>query len=172
VRTRSGTNMQRLCSAERRVIASGSVLYQSSITNGVSMPDVGKSADAAGRSQGWSPMPLTLPRVNCLHKLWGSQSWLQPAFSRRSRGTNTRRRPDKPPKRRLRARLPAPRPANRFAGTKFGPLRPPKRGIGKRLDRSRGRSTGQSQEFGPLCNLRLDRLTTPQFVQNCRPEAK
>jgi hypothetical protein len=71
------------------------------------------------RVTGYSTMPLTLQRVNCLHKLWGSQSWLQSAFSRRSRGTNTPRRPEKPPKRRLRARLPA-----------------------------------------------------PQFVQNCRPEAK
>jgi hypothetical protein len=53
-------------------------------------------------------MSLTLPRANRLHKLWGSQSWLQPAFSRLFRDTNARRRPEKPPERRLRARLPAP----------------------------------------------------------------
>ena len=71
----------------------------------------------------FSPMSLTLPRANRLHKLWGSQSWLQPAFSRLFRDTNTRRRPEKPTKRR------------------------PQR--------------------GPRA-----RLPAPQFVQNCRPEAK
>jgi hypothetical protein len=30
-------------------------------------------------------MPLSLEAMAILHKLWGSQSWLQPAFSRLSR---------------------------------------------------------------------------------------
>jgi cytosine/adenosine deaminase-related metal-dependent hydrolase len=38
--------------------------------------------------------------------MWGSQSWLQPAFSR----PLTRAWPDEPPERRLQARLPAPQP--------------------------------------------------------------
>src|ERR1035438_8492775 len=41
-------------------------------------------------------------------RLWGSQSWLPLAFSRRLRGSKTRACPKKPPERRLQARLPAP----------------------------------------------------------------
>ena len=54
-------------------------------------------------------MPLTLALETNLHKLWGSQSWLQPAFSRPLPGTKTPHGAKKPPKRRLRAGLPAPR---------------------------------------------------------------
>src|ERR1035441_6664977 len=41
--------------------------------------------------------------------LWGSQSWLQPAFSRPSAGHEGSLMAQEPPERRLRARLPAPR---------------------------------------------------------------
>jgi hypothetical protein len=40
--------------------------------------------------------------------LWGSQSWLQPAFSRPSAGHEGSLMAQEPPERRLRARLPAP----------------------------------------------------------------
>src|SRR5271157_455592 len=47
--------------------------------------------------------------------LWGSQSWLQPAFSRPSAGHEGSLMAQKPPERRLRARLPAPRLFSRKA---------------------------------------------------------
>src|ERR1035438_10464571 len=47
--------------------------------------------------------------------LWGSQSWLQPAFSRPSAGREGSRMAQEPPERRLRARLPAPRLLSRKA---------------------------------------------------------
>ena len=62
----------------------------------------------------------------CLRKLWGSQSWLQPAFSRRPLGTAASRRSREPPERRLRAGLPAPQCA-------CGPVRPIK-GSGRPID--------------------------------------
>jgi hypothetical protein len=40
--------------------------------------------------------------------LWGSQSWLQPAFSRLWLAARARTRMAKPPERRLQAELPAP----------------------------------------------------------------
>jgi hypothetical protein len=45
--------------------------------------------------QAFSPMPLTLDPVTILHKLWGSQSWLQPAFSRQLKGARTRAWPER-----------------------------------------------------------------------------
>src|ERR1035438_5475886 len=39
----------------------------------------------------WTPATI-------LHKLWGSQSWLQPAFSRPLPGAKTPASPEKPPK--------------------------------------------------------------------------
>jgi len=47
----------------------------------------------AGLPAGWQAKAqchlLWIP-VTILHTLWGSQSWLQPAFSRRLPGTKTR----------------------------------------------------------------------------------
>jgi hypothetical protein len=51
-------------------------------------------------------MPHSFPAPEMLRKLWGSQSWLPPALSRRSARSND---PKKLPERRLQARLPAPR---------------------------------------------------------------
>jgi hypothetical protein len=47
--------------------------------------------------------------------LWGSQSWLQPAFSRPCAGHEGSLMAQEPPERRLRARLPAPRLFSRKA---------------------------------------------------------
>src|ERR1017187_1080126 len=47
--------------------------------------------------------------------LWGSQSWLQPAFSRLSAEHEGSLMTQEPPERRLRARLPAPRLFSRKA---------------------------------------------------------
>jgi hypothetical protein len=47
--------------------------------------------------------------------LWGSQSWLQPAFSRPSAEHEGSPTTHEPPERRLRARLPAPRLFSRKA---------------------------------------------------------
>src|ERR1039458_9649272 len=47
--------------------------------------------------------------------LWGSQSWLQPAFSRPCAGHESSLMAQEPPERRLRARLPAPRLFSRKA---------------------------------------------------------
>jgi hypothetical protein len=60
--------------------------------------------------RGWHecPMPLSFDPTNVLHKLWGSQSWLQPAFSRRLRASKALDDSKEPPERRLRAELPAP----------------------------------------------------------------
>jgi hypothetical protein len=54
------------------------------------------------------PISLSFRPDAILHKLWGSQSWLRPAFSRLLRGTKLVHCPKEPPERRLRARLPAP----------------------------------------------------------------
>jgi hypothetical protein len=43
-------------------------------------------------------VPHTLPRTGILRKLWGSQSWLQPAFSRLLTDVRTRPWPEGPPK--------------------------------------------------------------------------
>ena len=48
---------------------------------------------------------------------WGSQSWLQPAFSRPSAGHEGSLTTHEPPERRLRARLPALRLFSRKGGT-------------------------------------------------------
>jgi hypothetical protein len=42
------------------------------------------------------------------HELWGTQPWLQPAFSRLLGSMEARRAAEMPPERRLKARLPAP----------------------------------------------------------------
>jgi hypothetical protein len=45
-----------------------------------------------------SPMPHTFPGAERRHRWWGSQFWLQPAFSRLSPGRKTRHASKEPPK--------------------------------------------------------------------------
>src|ERR1035438_2551191 len=73
---------------------------------------------------GWMGAALAGPLVVCGKQnseyapdLWGSQSWLPPAFSRRLRGSKTGACPKKPPERRLQARLPAPQNWRNFGRT-------------------------------------------------------
>jgi hypothetical protein len=56
-----------------------------------------------------NPMPLSFPNPEHLHKLWGSQSWLPPAFSRRLPRARDLFEPEEAACGRLRAKLPAPR---------------------------------------------------------------
>ena len=59
------------------------------------MTDGSQLSCSGAANPGQCRILLSIP--GCLPESWGSQSWLQPAFSRHFRGANARRRPAKPP---------------------------------------------------------------------------
>jgi hypothetical protein len=95
-------------------------------------------------------------------KLWGSQSWLQPALSRRLRLRRLAHDAKKPPKRRLRAGLPAPQNRQNFGRTALDGV--PRFG-GALLSPRRSPWTKTQNAVSPIATvvLHLDASPCPPF---------